>query len=137
MTYLTTLIAIILRNRSSSSDNQTDHNTGRHISNPYKDNELHKRHTETNSSKPDLVNKIEDITNTKKEDEDTIHTDLSDLNISRDDSYFWWGNPHAEIIQIHINDRQQTTINFGKISNLCNTGICLSSVSHNKIIPIG
>ena len=47
------------------------------------------KNTETNSSKLDSVDEINDKINNEIEDEDTaIHTGLIDLNINTDDSNF-------------------------------------------------
>ena len=99
-------------------------------------------------------------------DDTSIHTDISDLEISSDDSGLWLNDPYAKIILIHINNRQmmyfRTTISGQKISILWDTGasksvigyscvekphtipsplvmhrIHLSSTSKGKIVPIG
>ena len=74
-------------------------------------------------SKPNSLNEIEDNTYTTDMDnkDASIHTNVSDLELSLNDSDLWLDNTHAEIIQIHINNRQmadfRTKINCRKISN--------------------
>ena len=63
--------------------------------------------TETSSSKLNLVDKIEDITNNETEDKDiTIHTILSNLKNNKNYLDFWLSKQRNEITQIHISIRQ-------------------------------
>ena len=60
--------------------------------------------------KPSSINILEDNTNATDIDNDdtSICTDLSDLDLSSDGSDLGLANPPNEIIQIYISDRQQT-----------------------------
>ena len=122
--------------------------------------------TETDQPQIESSNDIEETPQEETEDE-TIHADFSDLQLSWDNSDFWLDKDAPnKITQLHINDKRtatyQTIVNKRKISTLWDTkvsksvtskrhldklyytdkicpctGIRASSASGNKMSPIG
>ena len=104
------------------------------------DGMLCKRHqNDPNYPKSNSINEIEEGTHMTETDNDStsICTDLSDLDLSSDNSDLWPKDPHTDITQNHISNRWtadfRMVINDREIFTIWHTGTCKSVISQSSL----